>query len=85
MRAGVRFGAGDEETAGLVKAEQAREVEEAAIHDVEGARLREQLIEDVDLVQSAAADVNETGDVAAQVEQVQVRAQCAQLCLATQG
>ena len=65
----IRLGAGDEEAAGFVKAVQAREVEEAPIHDVEGARLGQQLIEDVDLVHLAVADVDEGRDVAAQIEQ----------------
>jgi hypothetical protein len=52
-----------------VKALQALEVEEAAIHHVERARLGQQLIEDVDLVHLAVADMHESRDVAAQVEQ----------------
>ena len=69
LRLGVGLGARDEEAAGLVKAVQASEIEEAAIHDVEGTWLRNQVIEDVDLVQFAATDVNEGGDVAVQIEQ----------------
>jgi hypothetical protein len=42
---------------------------EATIHDVECSRLGQQLIEDVDLVHFAVADVNKDRDIAAQVEQ----------------
>ena len=65
----VRLAAGHEEAAGLVKAIEALEVEEATIHDVESARLRQQLVEDVDLVHLAVTNVNESGDIAAQIQQ----------------
>ena len=52
-----------------MKSIQAFEVEKAQIHDVERAGLGQQLIEDVDLVHLAAADVDEGWDVAAQIEQ----------------
>ncbi len=65
----VRLATGYEEAAGLVEAIEALEVKEATIHDVEGARLGQQLVEDVDLVHLAITDVNEGGDVAAQIEQ----------------
>ena len=65
----VRFATGHEEAAGVVEAIEAFEVEEATIHDVESARLGQQLVEDVDLVHLAITDVNEGGDVAAQIEQ----------------
>ena len=38
------------------------------LHDVEGASFRNQLIEDVHVVQLAVADMDKTGDVAAQIE-----------------
>jgi hypothetical protein len=44
----------DEEAARLVQAIQARVVGVAPIHDVEGAGLRDQLIEDVDIVRIPA-------------------------------
>ena len=65
----IGLGAGDEEAAGLVKAVQPLEIEVAAIHDVEGAGLGQQLIEDVDVVHLAVADVDEGRDVAAQIQQ----------------
>ncbi len=65
----IRLAAGYEEAAGLVKAIQALEAEKAPIHDVERAGLGQQLIEDVDLMHLAVADVDEGRDVAAQVEQ----------------
>src|SRR5258708_3182809 len=65
----VRLATGHEEAASLVEAIEALEVEEATIHDVESAGLRQQLVEDVDLMHLASTDVNEGGDVAAQIEQ----------------
>src|SRR5208337_3144986 len=65
----VRLATGHEEAACLVEAIEALEVEEATIHDVEGARLGQQLVEDVDLVHLTITNVNESGDVAAQIEQ----------------
>ena len=48
---------------------QALEVDVTTIHDVKGARFRDQLIEDVDVVQFAVADVDKRGDIATQIEQ----------------
>ena len=48
---------------------QALEIDVAAIHDVERARFRNQLIQDVHVVQLAVADVDEARDIAAQIEQ----------------
>lgn len=48
---------------------QPREVDVASAHDVEGARLRQQQIEGIDIVQLAIADVQKRGDVAPQVQQ----------------
>jgi hypothetical protein len=65
----VRLGAGDEERTGLMHRVQAPEVHVAAIHDVETARLDEQQVEHVDIVQLAIADVDEGWNGAAQIEQ----------------
>src|SRR6266403_5062992 len=65
----VRLATRHEEAAGLVEAIEALEVKEATVHDVESARLGQQLVEDVDLVHLASTDVNKRGDVAAQIEQ----------------
>src|ERR1700688_590186 len=65
----ARLAAGHEEAAGFVKAIEALEVEETTIHEVEDAGLGQQWVEDVDLVHLAITDVNEGGDVAAQIEQ----------------
>ena len=48
---------------------QALEVDVAAIHDVVGARLGNQQVEDVDVVNLAVGDFDEGRDVAAQVDQ----------------
>jgi hypothetical protein len=80
----VQLAAGHKEAAGFVKAIEALEVEETTIHDVERAGLGQQLVEDVDLVHLAITDVNEDGDVAAQIEQrVQLDLPCTALALAS--
>jgi len=43
-------------------------VEIAAIHDVVGAGLGNDLVEDVDVMHIAAGDADKRGDVAAQIE-----------------
>jgi len=65
----IRFGSHYEETARLMQAMQLGEVEIAAIHDVERPGFGNDLVENVHVVQLAIADVDEAGDVAAQVEQ----------------
>lgn len=69
VRIQVRLGAGDEEGASLMQDVKAREVDVAAIHDVDGACFGDQQIESVNVVQLAVRDVNEARDVAAQIEQ----------------
>jgi hypothetical protein len=46
----VRLAPGHEEAAALVEAIEALEVEETTIHDVEGARFRQQVVKDIDLL-----------------------------------
>jgi hypothetical protein len=41
----------------------------AAVHDVEGPRFRQNLVEDVDIMHFAAGNADERGNVAVQVEQ----------------
>ena len=47
---GIGLSVDDEETPCPVQREQALEVHMATIHDVEGARLRDQQIKDIDVV-----------------------------------
>src|SRR6266481_9459718 len=65
----VQLSTGHEEAASLVEAIEALEIEKATIHDVESARLRQQLVKDIDLVNRTLTDVNKRGDVAAQIWQ----------------
>ena len=65
LRVHVLLRARDEEATGLVQPIQPCKIDVAAIHDVERPGLRNQLIEDVDVVELAVADVNEGGDVSA--------------------
>ena len=64
----IGLGAGDEEGSGQVQAVQPLEVQIAAVHDIEGAGLGQQLVEHVDIVQFPVGDVNEARDVAAQID-----------------
>ena len=70
----IRLAAADKEAAKFSSVKvllQAFEVEEAAIHYVESARLGQQplIIGNVDLVRHALADMEKSRDVAMQVEQ----------------
>ena len=61
----VRFGAGDEEGSGQVQHMESGEIDIAAIHDVYRARLWEQQVERVNVVQLAIRDVDEARDITA--------------------
>ncbi len=65
----IRLATGHEEAARPVEAIETLEIDEAAIHDIEGARFGQQLVEDIDLVHFAIADVEEGGNIAAQIQQ----------------
>ena len=67
--AGVGAAADDKEGAREVEAAEATEVDIAAVHDVEGARFRNQDIEHLIIGAFAVGDVDEAGNGAAQVEQ----------------
>ena len=63
------FGSGHKERSSLIESRQALEIDVTAIDDIEGASLANELIEDVDVVELAVADVQESRDIPAQVEQ----------------
>ena len=65
----VGFCPRDEEGACGIQAVQAREVDEAAIHYIEGPRLGNEQVEHVYFVELAIGDMQERRDVAAQIEQ----------------
>ena len=69
MEAQIRFSTNDKETAGLMQPVQLREVDITPIHDVEDTGLWHQHVEDIDFVPLTIADVDETQDIPAQVEQ----------------
>ena len=58
-----------EEAARGVQSEEPLEIEIPAVHHIERAGLRQQLVEDVDLVHLAVADMDKSGDIAPQIEQ----------------
>jgi hypothetical protein len=61
----VRFGTGDEESSGEMQYMEPGEIDIAPIHDVDRARLREQQVERVNIVQLAIRNVDETWDITA--------------------
>ena len=65
----VFLGAGDKESPGLMEAMEPGEVEIAAIHDIEGTGFPDQLVEDVDVVNTARRDNDDGGKVALQGQQ----------------
>ena len=65
----IRFGAGDEEGFGGLKAVEPCKVHVAAIHDVDGTGFERELIEDGDVVCFARRNVDETGNAAAEIDQ----------------
>src|SRR6267154_862333 len=69
LEALVRVEAREDDTLVADQAGLAFKVEEATIHDVEGTGLGQQLVEDVDLMHLAITDVDEGGNVAAQIQQ----------------
>jgi hypothetical protein len=60
---------GDEEASGIIEVRQALEVEIAAIHDIECAGFRNELIQNIDVMHLAVADEDERRDAAAQIKQ----------------
>lgn len=48
---------------------QGREIDEAAIHDVVRAGFEEQFVQQIDLVHGTRGNIDETGNVAAQIDQ----------------
>ena len=69
LELGIALGAGHKESLGLVNHEESGKVQIATIHQVERSRLQRQPVHDVDLVGLSIGDVNEAGDIAAQVQQ----------------
>ena len=66
----VQLPADDEEAAGAMKPKNPLEIQVSPIHDVEGTGLRQQLIEDVDVMHLAVADVDKCRDIASKIEQL---------------
>ena len=65
----VRLGAHDEESRAEREHKQALEIDVSAIHHVECARLRHDLVEDVYVVHLAVGNADKRGDIAVQVQQ----------------
>src|SRR5882672_2179308 len=69
LEAQVRSRSRHEEGTHCIQAVESLEIEEAAVHDIEGPGFGNEQVQDVHLVKSAIADMQERGDVAAQIEQ----------------
>ena len=65
----IRFGARDEERAGQMQTVKPAEIDVAAIHDIDGASLRKEQIERMDVVELAVGYMDETRDISAQIQQ----------------
>lgn len=65
----IRFGSYHKETASLMKGVQSLEIEIPTIHDVERPRLRDKHVEDIHFVPLAVRNMDETGYIAAKVQQ----------------
>ena len=63
------FGSHDEERRAEGEHKEAFEIDVGPIHDVEGAGLGADLVEDVDVVHFAVSNADTRGDVAPQVQQ----------------
>ena len=69
MEQDVLLGSHDEERRAEGEHEEAFEIDVGPIHDVEGAGLGADLVEDVDVVRFAVGNADKRGDVAVQVQQ----------------
>lgn len=69
LELGIALGPRHKECLGLVDDIQPSEVQIAPIQQVKRARLEVELVQRIDLVRFAVCDVNETGDIAPQVQQ----------------
>ncbi len=65
----VAFGTNNKERQALRESIQAAEIYVATVHDIEGARFQNQLVEDVDIVDFPLCDADKTRYIAAQVYQ----------------
>lgn len=52
-----------------MKVMQAREVKVGSIHNIEGSGFWDKLVKDIDIMEFAVGDVNESRDIAAQVKE----------------
>ncbi len=69
LELGVGRGSGYKEGIGLMNGEEPLEIEIASIEQVVGAGLDDQIVQGIDLVHLAVADMNKCGYGAAQIEQ----------------
>ena len=69
LELGVALGASHKEGLRLVDHEQACKVQVAPVHQIERSRFEHQIVHHVDLVRLAVGDVNETWDIASQIQQ----------------
>ena len=66
--ASIGLGADNKEGSGGIQEKQALEIQVGAVHDIAGAGLGYQQVEDVDIMQFTFGEVHKGGDIAAQVQ-----------------
>ena len=69
LELGIALGAGDKESLRFVNHKQSGEILIAPIHQIKRPRLQHQGVHHIDLMRLAVGDVNETGNIASQVQQ----------------
>jgi hypothetical protein len=69
LELGIAFGAGHKEGPGFVNGIEPGEIQVASIYQVESAGLQQQIVQHIDLLRLAVGDVDEAGDIAAQIQQ----------------
>src|SRR5436305_7187337 len=69
LRIRILFGSRDKEGARLMQTVEAAIIKVASIHDVEGARFGNYLVENVDVVDLAIGHMNEAGEISPHIQQ----------------
>ena len=66
---GIGFGSQNKEAQGLMKIMQALKVKVGSIHNIEGAGLWNKQVKDIDIMEFAIGNVNESRDIATQIKE----------------
>ena len=66
---GIGFGSQNKEAQGLMKTMQAVKIKVGAIHNIEGSGLWNKQVKDIDIMEFAIGNANESRDITTQVKQ----------------